>query len=48
MIHRIIEAFGESLSMINVESTDESLNQFLQKIGLENYLTQLEMKLELK
>lgn len=39
--------YGNTLSIINVDKRSNVVNDFFNKIGLENYLEQLEMELEL-
>ncbi len=39
---------NNEVSVVNIEDGSEPINAFLRKIGLENYLDQLEMKLKLK
>ena len=44
----IAEQFGNEMAIINVEESSEPINSFLVNTGFENYLNQLEMKLELR
>ena len=47
LISELIKKYGNALSIINVDKTSKTLNNFLIKIGLESNLEQLEMMLEL-
>lgn len=47
LLWKLIEKYGSDLSIINVDKSSKPVNTFLQKIGLEKNLEQLEMKLEL-
>ncbi len=47
LIREIIETYGNSLSIINVDKSSKSVNIFLEKMGFEINLEQLEMKLQL-
>ena len=47
LICEIIEIYGNSLSIINVDISSKSANIFLEKTGFEINLEQLEMKLQL-
>lgn len=48
LIFELIEKYGETLSIINVDKKSIELNSFLKKIGLENSLEQIEMELKLE
>jgi hypothetical protein len=45
LIHELTIKFGNSLSIINIDKTYQPIHTFFEKIGLENHLEQLEMKL---
>ena len=47
LILKLAETYGDTLSVINVDKISTGIDHFFRKIGLENYLEQLEMKLEL-
>jgi len=47
LMWKLIEEYGNTFSIINVDKSSKPLNTFLQKIGLEKNLEQLEMKLQL-
>lgn len=47
LIHKLTDEYGDTLSVINVDKESKSVNQFFNKIGLENSLEQLEMELVL-
>jgi ribosomal protein S18 acetylase RimI-like enzyme len=47
LVHEIIETYGNTLSIINVDKSSKSINTFLKKIGFRSNLEQLEMKLHL-
>lgn len=47
LIFELAKRYEQGLSIINVDKSSKSINNFLSKIGLENNLVQLEMKLEL-
>lgn len=47
LILKLIEGYGRTLSIINVDKSLKSVNIFLEKIGFEKNLEQLEMKLQL-
>ncbi|MCD2260571.1 GNAT family N-acetyltransferase [Psychroserpens luteolus] len=47
LINYIIERFGSTLSIINVDERSTSTNAFLHAIGLKHFLSQLEMTLDL-
>lgn len=47
MMNHIFQEYGNKASMINIEQDGVSLNEFLQKIGLEEFLVQNEMKMDL-
>lgn len=47
IFREIIETYTNSLSIINVDKSSKCINTFLEKIGFENTLEQLEMKLHL-
>lgn len=48
LIWKLIEEYGSTFSIINVDKGSKPINAFLQKIGFEKNLEQLEMKLELE
>ncbi|MDH6308555.1 ribosomal protein S18 acetylase RimI-like enzyme [Dysgonomonas sp. PFB1-18] len=48
LISVMVKDIGNEFSIVNIDDRSEPINSFLRKIGLENYLDQLEMKLELK
>jgi len=45
LIARVIKEYGNELSAVNIDENSESTNLFFSKIGLENYIDQVEMKL---
>jgi ribosomal protein S18 acetylase RimI-like enzyme len=47
LVREIIEPYGNTLSIINVDQSSKCVSAFLEKIGFENYLDQFEMKLQL-
>jgi len=47
LIDEIIRTYGNTFSIINVDKSSKCINTFLEKIGLEKNLEQLEMKLQL-
>ena len=47
LFHHIGNEFEQIIGIINVDETSKSTHAFLKKIGLENFIEQLEMKLEL-
>ena len=47
LIWKLIEEYGSTFSIINVDKGSKPVNAFLQKIGFEKSLEQLEMKLQL-
>jgi len=47
LLDNIIEGYGKDLSVINVDNRSIPANSFLLKAGFENYVSQVEMKLEL-
>jgi len=47
LIHGLTVEFGNSLSIINVDKSYKPINLFFEKIGLKNFLEQIEMKLQL-
>lgn len=46
LISELIKRYGNSFAMINVDKRSNSMNAFMVKIGFENILEQLEMKLD--
>jgi len=46
LISELIKRYGNSFTMINVDKRSNSMNAFMVKIGFENILEQLEMKLD--
>ncbi|MBK7812597.1 MAG: GNAT family N-acetyltransferase [Saprospiraceae bacterium] len=48
LFHHIGIEYEKNLSIINVDETSKSTNAFLTRIGLENFVEQLEMKLYIK
>ncbi|PCJ65293.1 MAG: GNAT family N-acetyltransferase [Bacteroidetes bacterium] len=47
LVNFLTENKGNKLSVINVDKRSEASNSFLSKIGLKNYINQVEMKFEL-
>ncbi|WP_299245222.1 GNAT family N-acetyltransferase [uncultured Aquimarina sp.] len=47
LISKLIENYGSTFSIINVDKSSKTVDAFLQKIGFEKNLEQLEMKLQL-
>ncbi|RKN02941.1 GNAT family N-acetyltransferase, partial [Aquimarina sp. AD1] len=47
LIHELIKRYGDEFSIINIDKSSKPVNAFLERIGLENNLEQLEMKLHL-
>ncbi len=47
LILELVETYGKTLSIINVDKTSIGANHFFSKIGLENNINQFEMELEL-
>ena len=47
LIWKLIEEYGSTFLIINVDKDSKPVNAFLQKIGFEINLEQLEMKLQL-
>jgi len=47
LVQEIIQTYGNTLSIINVDKSSKSINTFLKKIGFRSNLEQLEMKLHL-
>ena len=47
LMSKLIEDYGSSFSIINVDNSSNSVNAFLNKIGFKKSLEQLEMKLRL-
>ncbi|MBQ4804666.1 GNAT family N-acetyltransferase [Aquimarina sp. MMG015] len=47
LIHELIKIYGDEFSIINIDKSSKPVNAFLERIGLENNLEQLEMKLHL-
>ena len=47
LIWKLIEEYGNTFSIINVDKSSKSVNAFLEKIGFERNIEQLEMKLQL-
>lgn len=47
LIDKVIETYGNTFSVINVNKSSKGINTILEKIGLEKDLEQLEMKLQL-
>jgi len=47
LIDNIVKEYGNDLSVVNVDESSEQTNSFILKTGLDNYLDQIEMKLEL-
>mgnify|MGYP002635287366 CR=1 FL=1 len=47
LIDKIIETYGNTFSIINVDKSSKAINTFLENIRLEKNLEQLEMKLQL-
>lgn len=47
LIFELIEKYGDTLSIINVDKKSKEANNFLNNIGLENSLEQIEMELKL-
>ena len=46
LMWKLIEEYGNTFSIINVDKSSKSVNTFLTKIGFEKNLEQLEMKLQ--
>jgi hypothetical protein len=44
---KLIEDYGPTFSIINVDKSSKTVDAFLQKIGFEKNMEQLEMKLQL-
>lgn len=47
LVSGIIETYGNTLSILNVDKSSKGISIFLKKIGFKNNLEQLEMKLQL-
>ena len=47
LVFELIEKYGDTLSIINVDKKSKEVNNFLNKLGLENSLEQIEMELKL-
>ncbi len=47
LVSKLIAQYGNTLSIINVDKSSKTIHTFLQKIGFEKNLEQLEMKLNL-
>ena len=47
LIQQIINDYGDSFSVINVDKGDRPINAFFENIGLELFLEQVEMKMEI-
>ena len=47
LVFKLKERCGNTISIINVDKKSNGVNDFFNKIGLENNLEQLEMELEL-
>ena len=48
LFNYIGEKYDRNLTIINIDESSKATNQFLQKIGFEKLIEQLEMKLELR
>lgn len=48
MVRYLIQKHGTNLVLINVESGNLEITRFLEKIGLQNHIDQIELKCELK
>lgn len=48
LLAQVVEEYGPQLSVINVDAASESANAFLEKAGLERFLSQYEMEMELR
>jgi ribosomal protein S18 acetylase RimI-like enzyme len=46
LMRKLIDEYGNTFSIINVDKSSKSVNAFLRKIGFEKNLEQLEMKLQ--
>ena len=47
LVDFVAQKHGSNSSIINVDKSDKSFHEFLLKIGLEDFIEQVEMKLEL-
>ena len=47
LLSRISKIYGNTISIINIDKSSKPMLQFFENIGLEDYLEQLEMKLDL-
>ncbi len=47
LMSKLIEDYGATVSIINLDKSSKPIDAFLQKIGFEKNLEQLEMKLQL-
>jgi ribosomal protein S18 acetylase RimI-like enzyme len=48
LLSKLINDYDNTISIINVNKSSKSINKFLQNLGFEIYLNQLEMELQLK
>ncbi|EAR01926.1 GNAT family N-acetyltransferase [Maribacter sp. HTCC2170] len=47
LVSQLVKKYGDTLSIINVDKSSKPINTFLEEIGFEKNLEQLEMKLQL-